>query len=230
MYRKASRHNSFMVTPACNNFCIMCSQPPQKANDEIFRLLWDAIPLMDLETQELILSGGEPTLLGRRLVHVIHRLKSFLPSTSLHVLTNGRQLKFLPFAQDIAEVAHPDLMFGVPLYSNLPHEHDFVVQTRGAFDETVHGILNAVRCGLRIELRIVVTKINFEWLPRLSRFITRNFPFVCNVAFMGLEPIGFAKGNLQDVWIDPAEYGAQLGAAAQELKWHRIPVSIYNHQ
>jgi His-Xaa-Ser system radical SAM maturase HxsC len=230
MYRKASRHNSVMVTPACNNFCVMCSQPPQRANDEIFRLLWDAIPMMDIETPELILSGGEPTLLGRRLVLLIHRLKSFLPSTPLHILTNGRRLKFLPFPQDVSEVAHPDLVFGIPLYSDLSHEHDFVVQARGAFEETVHGILNAARCGLRVELRIVITKINFEWLPRLSRFVARNFPFACNVAFMGLEPIGFAKGNLRDVWIDPADYGSQLAKAVQELKWHRIPVSVYNHQ
>lgn len=109
-------------------------------------------------------------------------------------------------------------------------EHDFVVQARGAFDETVHGILNLARCGLRVELRVVITKINFEWLPRISRFISRNFPFVSNVAFMGLEPVGLAKGNLQDVWIDPADYGTQLEEAVQELRWHRIPVSVYNHQ
>src|SRR6266568_1415911 len=46
IYRRASHHNSLMVTPACNNLCVMCSQPPQKANDEVFRHVWDAIPLM----------------------------------------------------------------------------------------------------------------------------------------------------------------------------------------
>lgn len=230
IYRRASHHNSLMVTPACNNLCIMCAQPPQKANDEVFSHVWDAIPLMDIDTPELILSGGEPTLLGRRLVHLIRRLKNFLPCTSVHVLTNGRQLKFLKFTQNIAEVGHADLMLGIPLYSDVPNEHDFVVQARGAFDETVRGILNAARCGLRVELRIVVTKVNFEWLPRISRFISRNFPFVSNVAFMGLEPVGLAKGNLADVWVDPADYGTQLEEAVQELKWNRIPVSVYNHQ
>jgi His-Xaa-Ser system radical SAM maturase HxsC len=203
---------------------------PQKANDEVFRFVWDAIPLMDIETHELALSGGEPTLLGRRLVRLIRRLKSYLPSTAIHILTNGRQLKFLALAQDIAEVEHPDLVLGIPLYSDIPEEHDFAVQTRGAFDETVRGILNAARCGLRVELRTVITKINFEWIPRMSRFISRNFPFVCNVAFMGLEPIGFAKRNLQDVWVDPVDYGDLLAEAVQELKWHHIPVSVYNHQ
>ena len=230
LYRKAAKFNSVTVTPACNNLCVMCAQVPQRANDEVFSLVWDAIPFMDIETQELALSGGEPTLLGRRLVRLIRRLKSYLPSTSVHVLTNGRQLKFLEFAQDIAEIEHSDLVLGIPLYSDLSHEHDFVVQARGAFDETVKGILNAARCGLRVELRTVITKINFKWLPRMSRFISRNFPFACNVAFMGLEPVGLAKGNLQDVWIDPADYGDLLSEAVQELKWHHIPVSVYNHQ
>jgi His-Xaa-Ser system radical SAM maturase HxsC len=230
MYRRASHHNSLMVTPACNNLCVMCAQPPQRANDEVFRLVWDAIPLMDIDTPELVLSGGEPTLLGGQLVQLIRRLKSYLPSTSIHVLTNGRRLKFLTFAQDIAGVRHSDLVLGIPLYSDVSHEHDFVVQARGAFDETVRGILNLARCGLRVELRIVITKLNFEWLPRISRFISRNFPFVCNVAFMGLEPVGLAKGNLRDVWIDPADYSTLLEDAVQELEWHRIPVSVYNHQ
>jgi His-Xaa-Ser system radical SAM maturase HxsC len=230
LYRKASLHNSLMVTPACNNLCVMCSQPPRKADDETFRLAWDSIPLMDIDTPGLILSGGEPTLLGRRLGALIGRLKSYLPSTSIHILTNGRRLKFLALAQDIADVEHTDLVLGIPLYSDLSEEHDFVVQAHGAFDETARGILNAARCGLRVELRVVISKINFEWLPRISRFISRNFPFACNVAFMGLEPVGLAKGNLVDVWIDPADYSDLLFEAVQELKWHHIPVSVYNHQ
>jgi His-Xaa-Ser system radical SAM maturase HxsC len=139
-------------------------------------------------------------------------------------------LKYLAFTQDIAEIWHPDLVFGIPLYSDLSHEHDFIVQARGAFDETVRGILNAARCSLQVELRIVITKLNYQWLPRISRFISRNFPFACNVAFMGLEPVGLAKENLQDVWIDPADYGDLLFDAVRELKWHHIRVSVYNHQ
>jgi His-Xaa-Ser system radical SAM maturase HxsC len=230
VYRKHSPCNSLFVTSACNNFCLMCAQPPEKNDDSIYSLAFDAIPLMDIDSKEIIITGGEPTILGGKLVKLIQRLKSYLPSTAVHILSNGRRLRYLSLAQDLVEVAHPDLVIGIPLYSDISYEHDFIVQARGAFEETIRGILNAARCGLNVELRIVVTRINANWLPRISRFIVRNLPFACNVAFMGLEPTGFAKGNHEQVWIDPADYGESLYAAVQELKYHRIPVSVYNHQ
>jgi len=81
-----------------------------------------------------------------------------------------------------------------------------------------------------LTLRVVITKLNYEWLPRISKFITRNFPFSCNVAFMGLELVGFAKSNLNDLWIDPVDYNPFLLLAVRELEYHQIPVSVYNHQ
>jgi His-Xaa-Ser system radical SAM maturase HxsC len=178
----------------------------------------------------LSFTGGEPTLLGRALVDLVQRSKNFLPHTALHLLTNGRQLRYLAFANDIANVHHPDLILGIPIYSDVSHEHDFIVQAEGAFDETVKGILNAARCGLQVELRIVITSLNFKVLPRLAEFIARNFPFSCNVALMGLEPIGFGKTNLKMVWVDPVDYAEYLRSAVCCLQSHRVPVSVYNQQ
>jgi hypothetical protein len=33
LYRRSSRHNFFLVTERCNNYCLMCSQPPKKVDD-----------------------------------------------------------------------------------------------------------------------------------------------------------------------------------------------------
>jgi His-Xaa-Ser system radical SAM maturase HxsC len=230
LYRKGSSHNSLLLTSDCNNYCMMCSQPPRKIRDDSAGVAWEAIPLMDIDTQQVTFTGGEPTLLGRRLIELIRRAKNYLPHTALHILTNGRLLKYLTFAKDIADVHHPDLVLGVPIYSDVAYEHDFIVQARGAFDETVKGILNAARCGLQVELRIVISRLNCKTLKSLAVFISRNFPFTCNVALMGLEPIGFGRANLNEVWIDPVDYGEYLRAAVCCLQSHRVPVSIYNHQ
>src|SRR5580700_470944 len=32
LYRRNSRHNSFLTTERCNHYCLMCSQPPKSAD------------------------------------------------------------------------------------------------------------------------------------------------------------------------------------------------------
>ena len=221
LYRKGSSHNSLMLTAGCNNYCVMCSQPPRNVVDDYPDIVWQAISLMDIDTPQLTFTGGEPTLLGRKLVDLIRRAKNILPHTALHILTNGRLLKYLTFAKDIADVHHPDLVLGVPIYSDVACEHDFIVQARGAFDETVKGILNAARCGLQVELRIVISRLNCKMLPSLAGFIARNFPFTCNVALMGLEPIAFGRANLSKVWIDPVGLRENI-SGRQSVAFNRI--------
>jgi His-Xaa-Ser system radical SAM maturase HxsC len=104
------------------------------------------------------------------------------------------------------------------------------VQSHGAFDETLRGILNLKRAGVRVELRVVIQRSNFEQLPALAEFIARNLLFLDHVALMGIEPIGYAKANLGSVWIDPVDYQVQLKRAVRTLATARMQVSIYNHQ
>jgi His-Xaa-Ser system radical SAM maturase HxsC len=134
------------------------------------------------------------------------------------------------YAQKIAQVRHPDLMFGVPLYSDLADRHDFVVQAKGAFDQTVRGLLNLARCGVRIEVRVVIHRQTYERLPDLARFLLRNMPFVEHVALMGLEMTGYTRLNLEALWIDPHDYQQELSKAVEILDRGRMRVSIYNHQ
>jgi hypothetical protein len=67
-------------------------------------------------------------------------------------------------------------------------------------------------------------------LPAIAHFIARNLPFVDQVALMGLEMIGFARANMDDVWIDPVEYQPQLVEAAEILDSSGLKTMIYNHQ
>jgi hypothetical protein len=47
---------------------------------------------------------------------------------------------------------------------------------------------------------------------------------------MGLEVTGFAKANLDRLWIDPVDYAEELHAAARILTQAGIKTSIYNSQ
>lgn len=231
LYRRDSRFNSLLVTGACNNLCIMCSQPPVAGHgNSLLREILDAVPLMDISTPELVITGGEPTLLKDGLFDLIRSCRSFLAQTSLLLLSNGRLFAYLTYTQELANLKHPNLTVAVPLYSDIAHEHEFIVQAKGSFDQTILGLMNLARYSQQIELRVVIHKLNFQRLPSLAEFIARNLTFVSHVALMGMEPVGLAKANLDDLWVDPVDYGSQLSGAVQILQRNHICTSIYNHQ
>jgi His-Xaa-Ser system radical SAM maturase HxsC len=209
----------------------MCSQPPKDVDDsylvdENLRML----SLISTAPQSLGITGGEPTLLGPDLIRLLEAARDRLPNTHIHMLTNGRLYKNLSFVHQIASVKHPSLISAIPLYADVAGMHDFIVQSRGAFDETVEGLYNAAEAGLAVEIRIVLHKQSIPRLPELAEFIYRNFPFAIHVAFMGLENMGYVKKNWDDLWIDPVDYMGTLTQAVRHLHLRRMNVSIYNLQ
>lgn len=231
LFRKQSPHNFILVTDQCNSYCLMCSQPPKQVNDydrisEHIRL----IDLIDPETRELGLTGGEPTLFKDDFLRMIEYCKEKLPNTALHVLTNGRLFYYLDFAKRLGDIGHKDLMLGIPLYSDVDSEHDYIVQAKGAFEETVLGLQNLARYNVPVEIRVVIHLQSYRRLPRLAEYIARNFPFAAHVALMGMEMFGFVNANLGDLWIDPNDYQAELKEATEILFLSGLNVSIYNHQ
>jgi MoaA/NifB/PqqE/SkfB family radical SAM enzyme len=121
------------------------------------------------------------------------------------------------------------MMVGIPLYGAEPELHDYVVQARGPFEETVQGIVNLGEAGARTEIRVVVHHQTAPALPEIAEFIARNLPFVEQVALMGLEMIGFARANMEEVWIDPIDYRAELREAVSLLARRGVRTMIYNH-
>lgn len=231
LYRAGSAFNTFLVTERCDNFCVMCSQPPKARDDSWLATdLERAIPLISPEAAEIGISGGEPALLGDRLVELLRLLRDHLPRTAVHVLSNGRRFSDLGFARAIGALRHPDLMMGIPLYADLPELHDYVVQAGGAFDETVRGILNLKRARVRVEIRFVIHRDTAARMPDFARFVARNLTFVDHVALMGLELVGFARSNLEALWIDPLDYQRELVEAVATLRRAGMAVSVYNHQ
>lgn len=231
LYRRNSAHNSLLLTERCNNYCLMCSQPPKEVDDSwIVEEALEVLRLADRRTAEIGLTGGEPTLLGHGLLRIIRTAKSWLPRTSVHLLTNGRRFAEMEFTRAYAEIDHFDLMAGIPIYSDLPHLHDYVVQADGAFDETIRGVLNLKRLKQKVEIRVVIHKQTFARLPMLASFLARNLTFVDHIALMGLELTGFTLANLDDLWIDPFEYREELREAVEILAAARMNVSIYNLQ
>lgn len=231
LYRRNSPSNSLLVTERCNHYCLMCSQPPKHVDDTyIYAELERAVPLIDKGTREIGITGGEPTLGGERFLTLLRSLRDHLPATAVHVLSNGRSFVDPAFAAAYAAIGHRDVMVGIPIYADYAALHDYIVQSDGAFDETIRGILNLKARGARVEIRVVVLKQNSDRLVRLAEFLARNLTFADHVALMALEVTGFARANLDRIWVDPFDYRAALTEASLLLEASGMRVSIYNHQ
>lgn len=87
-----SNDNSLFVTSQCNNRCLMCAQPPLNRDD--IDSFWNKnIKLIDNAPNGLTnigITGGEPTLLQEKLIHLVEYIKLRYPDSLIHILTNGR--------------------------------------------------------------------------------------------------------------------------------------------
>lgn len=229
VYEINSNHNVLMATERCNHRCVMCPQPPvlQEKDKTPFNL--KLISLFDRKTQEIGITGGEPTLIGDNLFTLINHIKRNLPKTAISILSNGVKFAEREYAMKLAKCKHKDLQIDIPLFSDIAEEHNRIVGAK-TFYKTVQGLYNLALFQQRIGLRIVVHRQTYDRLPQFADFIYHNFPFVSQVAFMQMEAIGLAKKNLERLWIDPYDYNRELREAVLLLADRGMKPYIYNAQ
>uniref|UniRef100_UPI0018AC14BF radical SAM protein n=2 Tax=Bacteroidia TaxID=200643 RepID=UPI0018AC14BF len=141
VYEINSNHNALMATERCNHRCIMCPQPPilQEKDKTPFNL--QLISLFDKNTQEIGITGGEPTLIGDNLFTLIRHIKKELPQTAISILSNGVKFADKEFAMKLVKCRHQDLQIDIPLFSDIAEEHNRIVGAK-TFYKTVQGLYN----------------------------------------------------------------------------------------
>ena len=225
----SSNAHTLFFTKKCNHYCLMCSEPPSTKDDSY--LVDENIQIVNLlnpELKTLGISGGEPTLNKKDFLKVVTAIRKALPDTEIRVLTNGRAFTDKRFVTELSQVAQGYLVFEIPVYHHNYAVHDYIVQSKNAFFETVEGIYNCAQENLQVEIRVVLTKLNYDGLEDLMYFIYRNIPFVNHIALMGLEYIGFAMNNFEEIHISPLKYQQNLINAINDCKKYNLLVSIYN--
>lgn len=225
-----SNDNTLFCTSQCNNRCVMCCQPPLKVDDidELFEENLQRIRTAPKDLPLIGITGGEPTLLGEKLVVLIKEIRTYLPSTEIQLLSNGRRFADIDYTRRIAETGGDVIYVGVELHSDYYKDHDTIAGNKGAYQETMKGLYNLATCGVPVEIRIIMCALNYKRFYHIAEFIHRNLPFVGWIAFMGMEDIGWATKNRKYVWIEPLEYQQELLRAVKYLADWNYNVSIFN--
>ena len=89
LYEIKSLHNAIFATERCNHRCIMCPQPPVAEEEDKTPFNMKLISLIDKNTQEVGITGGEPTLIGDKLFDLIKQIQKYHPKAGISLLTNG---------------------------------------------------------------------------------------------------------------------------------------------
>lgn len=229
LYREADMHHGFQITNRCNSWCLMCSQPPTKSDDQwMIEEVLDTVKAIRKMPNVIGLSGGEPLLEPRGLKEIIRQINLKSSETHIEVLTNGRLLSKPEIEETIFDRKISNVSWLVPLYGHADFLHDYIVQSYGAFEETIKGLLVLQKNGQPIQLRIVLTKPVLENLLPLCHFIGKNLPFVREVAIIGCEPIGFALANRDICELRIEDWSETILSAVNEIERHNLTSILMN--
>jgi His-Xaa-Ser system radical SAM maturase HxsC len=230
IFRINSLDNVLFITEQCNNNCLMCSQPPKNINDldYYYNLNSKLIEILPYSVLKIGITGGEPTILNDRLIVLINQIATKFPEIEIQLLSNGRQFSDIHYVHKLSEIGKKNLFIGIPLHSDFYVDHDYISQSNNAFNQTLKGLYNLARYSFSIELRVIVNKINYKRLEKISDYIFKNLPFINHVAFMGMEYIGLVPKYNKIIWIDPIEYKEDLKKSVLNLSSWGINVSVFN--
>jgi len=175
----------------CDNKCVMCTNMKGFAAQDSsqYRLKGQMLKMESYlrgtgtysknagKSGYLSLTGGEPTL-HPEFFKLLAYFRRRLEKTPINLLTNGRKLSDTEFTARLLKIARPPFGFIIPVHGPNARLHDRVTGVKGSFAQTMKGLDNlfAARPAARVELRVVLHRLNVSALPGILKMLLEKFP------------------------------------------------------
>lgn len=209
------------LTMACNERCPFCNVPqeayhrptPPEADTiaEIDGFLADG-------AQTLTISGGEPTLLRKRLLRVVRHARAggvrFVELQTNAVLIDDA------YAAELAEAGVTSAF--VSLLSHVPEHHDALAGLQGAFPRCVAGIDAMLAHGIRVTLNPVTASLTQGLVADYVDFVAERLPGVRFISMSAVQPHGRAAHDVADLLPDYAVLDATIREARERAAGHGL--------
>ena len=234
------------LTYRCNDACPHCYVARPSGYPEMDTAAWQMVleRVWEAGIPHVCFTGGEATL-REDLVELVATAEGLGLVTGL--LTNGRRLSDAAFVQALVAAGLDHAQ--ITLESHDEAVHDSMVATRGAWQETVRGIRNAVAANLYTTTNTTLTRQNVARIEETVAFIgSLGVPtFACNsLIYAGrgatvgagfgeeelvpiLERVREAAGQqgLRLIWYTPTQYCA-FSPLQLELGVKACTAALYN--
>jgi radical SAM protein with 4Fe4S-binding SPASM domain len=188
------------LTYRCNNDCAHCYNARLRSYPELGTAAWKKVisQLWKLNIPHLIFTGGEPTLRDD-LPQLIQYAEDQGQITGLN--TNARRLADPEFTNSLVDAGLDHIQITVE--SHDPQIHDQMVNTKGAWKQTIAGLKNALESSLFVMTNTTMLKDNYHGIEA-----TLDFLIGLGVPTIGLNALIYS-GRGKDVG---------TGLSEQELK------------
>lgn len=209
------------LTMACNERCPFCNVPQEDyerltpPEDETMAEL-DAFVASGAET--LTISGGEPTLLRKRLVAVVASARA--RGMRFVELQTNAVLVTPAYANELAAAGVTSAF--VSLLSHVPEHHDALAGLEGAFPKCLAGIDAMLDAGIRVTLNPVTARRTQALVADYVDFVAARLPRVRFVSMSAVQPHGRARAEADDLLPDYAVLGASIREARRRAAAHGI--------
>ncbi len=152
----------------CNSNCKFCSICPdkRKIDKTTIEAMEDISQAKRQDFRLLGFGGGEPTM--RKDIIKLTGFAKALKFQTIRIQTNGFLLGYKDFCNKLIEAGAN--FFKISVHGHKAEIHDYLTQVPGSFDLILKGIGNLQDLGIRVELNIVLNKINYKFLPQYINF------------------------------------------------------------
>jgi MoaA/NifB/PqqE/SkfB family radical SAM enzyme len=189
------------TTYICNNQCVFCATGNRlPTHGEVAEQIGFMAERRTQGFDLIDFDGGEPTT-NPNLFALLRKARD-LGYQQINVTSNGRMLMLERNAEKVVRSGITNLL--ISLHGPNPAVHEEQVQSKGAFEQTVAGIANAVKLckqhGVGFGVNVTLTKTNFPVLMEYGQLLVELGVTNCNIQFV--TPFGRASAATQP---DPAE-------------------------
>lgn len=216
------------LTFRCNNNCISCIVDRRLGTMDVpWPEIKKRIDMLPKSCDTVGITGGEPTI-TKNFFRTMAYLSKARPDILVFLVTNGRMFSYPEFATKLSGIRIRNLRVGTAIYSHDPEIHDSITMTQGSWKQTIQGIKNLIGLGIRVELRIIVSRLNYSSLEETAKYISENLRWVERIVFINMKYTGNAFRNRKAVFIRYSELIPNVTQAADILLEAGMTVKLFH--
>lgn len=219
------------LTFRCNNNCISCIcnlemvgrfKPADPTVKQIKKVI-DSVEPGDT----LCLTGGEPTI-RKEFFKFLEYAKKRDPDMGVFIASNGRMFYYREFVERMVNIGLKDLVIGIALYGHNKETHDAITRIPGSFEQSIRGVKNLIEFGVPVELRVIVSNLNYRHLVDIAKYVVRNLKDIYRVVFINMKYTGNAYINKKVLFVRYKDLVPYTERATDLLLNNKIQVKLFH--